>query len=68
MSSKADNKQKEIIIEWFSKIVECYSEKLINQDDILTIIVKSIDSKYKSLLKNILNLVCKLAEKNDNYL
>lgn len=68
-AKKSENKSKEIIIEWFTHIVEKYSEKvLIDDTEILEIIVKSITLENKTLTKNILTLVCKLSKKNESFL
>lgn len=66
---KSETKSKEICLEWFGHLFTHYSEKiLIDDNEILFSIIKSIDQKENKLTELIISLICKISLKNQLFL
>lgn len=62
-------KTKQIIITWFNSLFNTFQEELIDrQTDVFEQLINSLDFGDSNLVKNVLDLLCKLAEKNEKYL
>jgi len=66
---KGKVKTKEICIGWFTELFKHYSDTLLNkEDEILENIIQSINFKESKLTESVLQLLCLMSSKNQQFL
>ena len=68
MIQNNNSQTKEIVVDWYRVLFKNFDTDLIdNNRDIFVTLIDSIDFKFPTLVQKIIDLVCMLSVKNEEY-